>query len=181
MSRPWVRINKIINLELTQDFRVPSRPNYLSGAALRKASSREAEMDRHLHGSLAGSTLFFVKLIPLAARLRGSASRTRWCGDRRSERGSICGLQSARNRLICDARRCKRFGRKPLIFQPSKLTLNQRVQGSSPCAPTKNSQENMDLLDGGAEPGERSAFVSGLCPVMRTPPTICITSVERLI
>ena len=25
MSRPWVRINKIINLELTQDFRVPSR------------------------------------------------------------------------------------------------------------------------------------------------------------
>ena len=160
---------------------MPSRPNYLSGAALRKASSREAEMDRHLHGSLAGSTLFFVKLIPLAARLRGSASRTRWCGDRRSERGSICGLQSARNRLICDARRCKRFGRKPLIFQPSKLTLNQRVQGSSPCAPTKNSQENMDLLDGGAEPGERSAFVSGLCPVMRTPPTICITSVERLI
>jgi hypothetical protein len=38
MSPPRVRINKIINLELTQDFRVAEQASALSGA-----SSREAE------------------------------------------------------------------------------------------------------------------------------------------
>jgi hypothetical protein len=49
----------------------------------------------------------------------------------------ICGLHLDGNRLICNTRKCNQFASKPLIFQLSKLTLNQRVQGSSPCAPTK--------------------------------------------
>ena len=79
-------------------------------------------------------------------RLSATVQRRRDPRDRRSGRGSICGLQSARNRLICNARRCKRFARKPLIFQPSKLTLNQRVQGSSPCAPTTKKAKQITKL-----------------------------------
>ena len=48
-----------------------------------------------------------------------------------------------------------------------RLTMDQRVQGSSPCAPTKNPQENMALRDDVQSPANDPAFVSGLCPVTR--------------
>jgi hypothetical protein len=70
---------------------LPSKPNYLSDAALRKASSREAEMDRHLHGSW--QRLFIAKQIPSAACLRRSRSRTRYkpgpSGSREGQYGHI--------------------------------------------------------------------------------------------
>ena|ERR1700691_1885268 len=52
----------------------------------------------------------------------------------------IYSLQSARNRLICNGLKRHRFGSNSLIFQRSKLTLNQRVPGSSPGAPTISSK-----------------------------------------
>jgi hypothetical protein len=46
------------------------------------------------------------------------------------------GLKSAHNRLISNGPILLRFWIKRLKRLAKKLTLNQRVQGSSPCAPT---------------------------------------------
>jgi hypothetical protein len=45
-------------------------------------------------------------------------------------------LKIKRNRLIPHVRLFPRFEEKRLHFNDGWLTLNQRVQGSSPCAPT---------------------------------------------
>jgi aerobic carbon-monoxide dehydrogenase large subunit len=46
------------------------------------------------------------------------------------------GLKSADNPLTYNGRDCAWFEVKPLILGIKNMTLNQRVQGSSPCAPT---------------------------------------------
>jgi hypothetical protein len=48
------------------------------------------------------------------------------------------GLKSAGNPLTYNGRDHARFEVKPLILAIKNVTLNQRVQGSSPCAPTSN-------------------------------------------
>jgi hypothetical protein len=49
-------------------------------------------------------------------------------------RRSFFGLCFARHNLICNAAKWRQFECKPLIFWAGNLTLNQRVQCSSPCA-----------------------------------------------
>jgi hypothetical protein len=46
------------------------------------------------------------------------------------------GWEIARNRLVSQGRFCPRLGKNRSYFNAGLETLNQRVQGSSPCAPT---------------------------------------------
>jgi hypothetical protein len=56
-------------------------------------------------------------------------------------------LKMRRNRLILHARLFPRFEEKRLHFNDGWLTLNQRVQGSSPCAPTNEIKYLAELSD----------------------------------
>ena len=46
-------------------------------------------------------------------------------------------LHFTRNRLFCNGTKWNQFEVKPLIYKQNDVTLNQRVPGSSPGAPTK--------------------------------------------
>jgi hypothetical protein len=54
------------------------------------------------------------------------------------------GLKSAGNPLTYNGRDHARFEVKPLILAIKNVTLNQRVQGSSPCAPTNKIKDLAD-------------------------------------
>jgi hypothetical protein len=72
----------------------------------------------------------------------GHPSLHRTCPLLGVKRTSIGGLHFSRNSLFCNGTKMLQFVIKPLTLQQKDVTLNQRVQGSSPCAPTNLARKN---------------------------------------